>query len=284
MFKPAVKEESKAKVVLLGPPGSGKTYTALRLATGMGVPIAVIDTEHGSASKYADEFKFDVQELVSFSPRTYIDTINEAVKAGYGTLIIDSLSHAWAGKGGALEMVDTIGSQKRGGSFSAWADVTPIQNQLMDLILAAPIHVFATLRTKIEYAIEQVDRNGKARTEVIKLGLKPIQRDDVEYLFDVVLQLDVVNNAVVTKSRCKALRDQRYYQPGEEISQALLEWLSGAPPRDRERDTIVDALNSLIETLKTQGTEVSLDQGWLDTADKDALRARGKELKALLKS
>jgi hypothetical protein len=64
-FPRATKLEAKLRLALAAPSGAGKTYTALQLATHLGGPIAVIDTEHGSASKYANLFTFDVIELDS---------------------------------------------------------------------------------------------------------------------------------------------------------------------------------------------------------------------------
>jgi hypothetical protein len=84
----------------LGISGGGKTYSALSIASHLGKSIAHIDTEHGSASKYADLFTFDTCELTSFHPQNYIDAIN-AASGSYDVLIIDSLSHAWMGKDGA---------------------------------------------------------------------------------------------------------------------------------------------------------------------------------------
>ena len=112
-FKRAVKSQAKARIGLIGPSGSGKTYTALLLAQTMGQRIAVIDTEHGSASKYADEFQFDTLELANFHPQNYIDGIKAAGQAGYDVIIIDSLSHAWAGSGGALELADKCAQVQR---------------------------------------------------------------------------------------------------------------------------------------------------------------------------
>lgn len=103
-FEKATKSKSRARVGLCGPAGSGKTYTALKLASGLGEKVAVIDTEHGSASKYADEFDFDVMELDSFHPNNYIGGIKEAEKTGYDVLVIDSLSHAWVGKDGVIDL------------------------------------------------------------------------------------------------------------------------------------------------------------------------------------
>ena len=128
VFKKATKEQAKLRMGIIGPAGSGKTYTALLTARNL-VPdgkIAVLDTERGSASKYADIFEFDVCELESFHPENYIKTIQAAEEAGYDVLIIDSLSHAWTGKDGALELVDKAAARERGNSFAAWRHVTPL--------------------------------------------------------------------------------------------------------------------------------------------------------------
>lgn len=132
-FKRAVKHNAKLRMAIAGIAGSGKTRTSLILGTALaeGKPLALIDTEHGSASKYADDFQFDVLELSHFHPDNYVDAIHEAEQAGYAVLIIDSLSHAWNGTGGALELVDSIAKRvaarrdKEPNSFNAWGEVTP---------------------------------------------------------------------------------------------------------------------------------------------------------------
>src|SRR5690242_478558 len=103
-FQKAVKYQAKGRVALAGPAGAGKTMTALKLATALadGGEIAVIDTERGSASKYADLFSFDVLELDNYHPDKFVQGIHEAEHAGYAVLVIDSLSHAWNGPGGLL--------------------------------------------------------------------------------------------------------------------------------------------------------------------------------------
>src|SRR5919198_1227105 len=90
-FKKATRTQAKARIALAGPSGSGKTYTAMLLAQELGTRIALIDTERGSASKYAGEAgmpEFDVVALESFSPAHYIEAIQAAEAAGYEGLII----------------------------------------------------------------------------------------------------------------------------------------------------------------------------------------------------
>ncbi len=223
MFQRATKFRSKLRLALLGVAGSGKTYTALNIAKHLGSNIAVIDTEHGSASKYADDVaSFDVVELTSFHPKRYIEAINAANWVKYDVLIIDSLSHAWNGKDGILEQVDQVG--KRGANkFTAWADATPIHQQLIDAILGCRMHVICTMRLKTEYVVEQNERGKQAPR---KVGLAPVQRDGLEYEFDVVADLDVHNTLMVSKTRCPALHGVSIPRAGAEIATTLLEWLN----------------------------------------------------------
>src|SRR4028119_1039737 len=100
----ATKKAAKLRLALMGPSGAGKTFTALSIAAGLGNRILVVDTENASASKYSDSFEFDVIELSDFAPNNFIEAISLAKQNGYDVLVIDSLSHAWMGRGGILEM------------------------------------------------------------------------------------------------------------------------------------------------------------------------------------
>src|SRR5579885_2212676 len=228
-FKKATKFESKLRMAISGPAGAGKTMTALILATDLAGEggVAVIDTEHGSASKYADLYEFDVLELDSFHPQRYIDAIHEAEAAGYAVLVIDSLSHAWSGAGGLLEEKDKIARQKYGGnSFSAWNDASALQNKLVQAILGSKLHVIATVRAKMEY-LQEKDEKGKS--SIRKVGLAPVQRDDLPYEFDVFCSMELDNTLIVDKSRCPALSGAIIAKPDANMAETLKAWLSGAP-------------------------------------------------------
>lgn len=228
-FQKATKRRAKLRLAIIGPSGSGKTYTGLTLAKHLGTKVAVIDTERGSASKYADKFAFDVTELESFAPATYIAAINEAATAGYDVLVIDSLSHAWMGKGGALEMVDTAAKRSQSNNaFAAWRDVTPQHNAMVEAIITAPLHVIVTMRAKTEYVMEQ---DSKGKTVPRKIGIAPIQRDGLEYEFDVVGDMDYENNFIVSKSRCEQLTGAVIAKPNGNLADVLKAWLNdGSEP------------------------------------------------------
>ena len=229
-FQKATKKSARLRMALIGVAGSGKTYTALSIASHLGQKIAFMDTERGSASKYSDLFDFDVMEPETFNPKTYIDAIQAAEEAGYDVLILDSLSHAWSGKEGALEQVDKVARRSQSGNnFGAWRDVTPLHNAMVDAIIGARLHIIATMRAKTEYVQEKNEKTG--RTSVRKVGMAPVQRDGLEYEFDVVADLDQDNNLIIGKTRCPAIAGMVVNKAGKEIAGKLNNRLTdgGAP-------------------------------------------------------
>jgi hypothetical protein len=230
-FRRATKERSRLRLALIGPAGSGKTYTALALASAIGGRVAVVDTEHGSASKYASEFAFDVLELESFHPLRYVEAVAAAEAAGYTTVVLDSLSHAWAGKGGGLELHDeAVARQKTKNTYTAWGDVTPHQEAMVEAIIRSRCHVIATMRSKTAYVQEKDERTG--RTTVRRVGMAPVQRDGLEYEFDLVADLDQDNTLVVSKTRCPALFGAVVRKPGAPLARDLMAWLNAATAPD----------------------------------------------------
>jgi len=264
MFQRATKKQAKARIGLIGPSGSGKTYTALMLATNMGKKIALIDTEHGSASKYADKFSFDVLELANYHPQNYIDGIKNAETAGYDVLIVDSLSHAWSGTGGILDIVDTATAKSRSGNAftTGWREATPIHNDLIDTILSAKLHLIATMRSKTEYVLEDDGKGGKRPR---KVGMAPVQRDGMEYEFDIVGDMDQQHNFIISKTRCEALDGAVINKPGVELAAQIMEWLS-----DGEKvDPVQTEINRLRKELKMTDGKSPLWQQVLAKAGDD---------------
>lgn len=245
MFKQATRTQSRLRMTIDGPAGSGKTYTALRFAHALanGGKIAAIDTEHGSMAKYAGEapdgitWQFDVVELTQFSPERYTELINAAGRMGYAVLIIDSLSHAWEGIGGALDIKDRQG----GNSFTAWRNVTPIHNRMVDAILQSTCHVITTMRSRMEY-VQETNEQGKI--VIRKVGMSPIQRPGMEYEFDIVCDMDYTHVLTVSKSRCPAVADMKVEKPGPAFIIPVVEWLnSGAAKPTPKAEDSLDALD-----------------------------------------
>jgi hypothetical protein len=238
MFSKATKSKARLRLAISGPSGSGKTMTSLLLAKHLGSRVAVVDTERGSASKYAgDVADFQTLELDMFTVENYLRAIKGAADEGFDVLVIDSLSHAWSGRGGILEQAD-----KMGGKFSAWAKLTPLQQKLIDSILSYPGHVIVTMRSKMAYEVSvEEGKNGTKQTKVEKLGLAPVQRDDVSYEFDVMLDMNDQNVAHVTKSRCSAIANAYIDKPGAELAATLTAWLSDGVDAPAKRPTLPPA-------------------------------------------
>lgn len=230
-FKRATKAAAKLRLALIGVSGSGKTFSALSIARGIGKKVAVLDTEHGSAAKYADQFEFDTLELEDFDPANYVGAIEAAERAGYDVLIIDSLTHAWSGTGGILEQKDRAGA-----GFDAWRKLTPKHNALVDAIVGSKLHVIATMRSKQEYAVE-INERGKAAPK--KLGMGAVQRDGMEYEFDVVGFIDEAA-LTITKTRYPRIAGKVIQRPGESLGLELAAWLSdGTAPVARPALAVV---------------------------------------------
>ncbi len=226
-FQKATKKQAKLRLALEGPAGFGKTYTALMIATNLAdnAKIAFIDTEAGSASKYAHLFQFDVIEMgPPFDPRRAVEAIGMAVAGGYDVAIIDSLSHFWQGKGGLLEIVGEIGRTKyHGDSHRAWKEGGEIEQELIDAILRSPIHVIGAMRTKRDY-VRTTDENGK--TKIRAAGTKTIQREEFDFEFDVVGRFDVPSVLTVMKTRVDTLPPETVVdKPGAEFAAILRTWL-----------------------------------------------------------
>lgn len=240
MFKKATKEKSKLRCALFGPSGAGKTFTALRIATGIAGRIAVIDSERNSASKYSDRFEFDACDLQDKTIDGYVNAINFAARENYPVLIIDSLSHAWQE---LLEDIDRLANSKfKGNKWSAWSEGTPKQKKMVNAILDYPGHVLATMRSKTEWTTTETN-NGKSRP--VRIGLAPEQGKGIEYEFDLLLEMSLEHDGHVLKDRTGKYQDKIIPSPGEEFGQALAAWLD-------QGISIVDEIEKLCSKCQTE--------------------------------
>lgn len=263
-FTKAKRKKAKLRLALTGPSGSGKTWGALQIAKGIGGKIACIDTEKGSASLYEHITDFDVLELSApYTPEAYIKAIQAAEKAGYDTLIIDSVTHEWSGSGGVLELLDETAKAKyRGNTWSAWNELTPRHRLFIDAILQSDMHIIATGRSKTETAQSEV--NGKK--SVVKLGMKTEQRDGFEYEFTVVL--DIIHDghyAVASKDRTGLFGGDP--KPiSEETGKTLLTWLDLGIEQEKPEYITQDQLVVLGDLIKEVGADMTAYKTFLGVA------------------
>lgn len=230
-FKRATKEQAKLRMFLAGPSGSGKTWTALSIAAAIGGRVAVIDTEHHSASKYADKFEFDALNLDVPTIPGYEKSIRAAAAEGYDVLVIDSLTHAWMAAQQMLD--DTAARMKTPNSYMAWGTVTPLWNGLLRTIITSNLHVIGTSRSKTDYILET---DNKGRQVPKKVGMAPVMRDGAEYEFDIAAEIDLEHRLIIGKTRCAELDGQVYTKPtGQEIGDILKRWLNDGTPKPPEQ-------------------------------------------------
>lgn len=249
-FQKATKQQMKARVAISGPAGAGKTTDALLFAkqlAGQDGRVAVIDTERGSASLYSDRFDFDTIDFVPpYDPRILVEAIDAAAAGGYAVLVIDSLSHFWAGEGGLLEFVDKAGSNK---FTNGWGQATPMQNRMVEKILSYPGHVVVTMRSKVAYAVDST--GGKAIPR--KIGQAPIQREGLDFEFTLVLDLDRDHTIGISKTRCSELETTGFVPASElgTIMDTFVRWLGEG-----------DVASLPIKTAKLRLFQAFKDRGW----------------------
>lgn len=225
-FKKATREQVWIKTLLTGPSGSGKSYSALRIASGIakkcGSDIAYIGTEASRDKFYANEFEYDLLQLSEpFTIEKYIEAIDEAITAGYKVLIIDSLSHEWI-------YLNDVHDKMPGNSFTNWGKLKPRHNAFMEKILMSPIHIIGTARGKDTWTLE--DKNGKQVPK--KVGLGAQQDKDISYNYTVSFVLDQDTHIAHADKDNTHLFDGKYEVLTEKDGEALYEWANtGEAPK-----------------------------------------------------
>jgi ABC-type dipeptide/oligopeptide/nickel transport system ATPase component len=230
-IKKAVRAARKLRIALIGQSKSGKTLTALKLARALVGPtgkIGVVDTEGENCNIYAqtpEVGEFDVIPLETFNPRNYVEAWEAFQKAGYDAVVTDSLSHAWAGKGGCIDIVDQAGSGSN--KFTGgWGKATPLHNELITAINQLKVHHIATMRQKVEYVLEQ-GANGKTTPK--RVGMAAVQREGIEYEFDITATMSEAEMQVdgIRGVELESLLGKTFRKPGADFIEKVKELLSG---------------------------------------------------------
>lgn len=252
-FQKAIRPRVKLRLALCGPSGSGKTYSALLIAKGLGGRVAVIDTQYGQASLYADNatigLEYDVLELSEpYTPARFVEALQLAAKDGYDVAVIDSITHAWSGEGGLLDMVQAASKNVRDNTWAAWKAIKPHEKKFLSALLGTDIHVIATIRSKTAWAVETDSETGKSRP--VKLGLKPEQREGIEYEFMLVFDLSVDGHVAHVSTDRISLFGEKDFVPTIETGQRLVTWLeSGEEIAAVQRKAKTTSVNADIEKM-----------------------------------
>lgn len=193
-IKKAKRDSIYTKVLIGGCSGAGKTYSALRMATGMAEElsrlngkeerICFIDTENRRSCYYAKKFDFDILELDEYAPEEYVGAIEDALDEGYKIIIIDSASLEWS-------FLLDVHSKMSGNSFTNFAKIGSRHEKFLDKILQSDAHFIICCRSKEKYVLEE--QNGKQVP--VKKGVDLIQRDGIEYIMTVSLNIDMATHS-----------------------------------------------------------------------------------------
>ena len=316
-FRRAVREQVPLIIGLSGGTGSGKTYSAMRLAKGMaqGKAFAVIDSENGRASHYGDQFQFDVLDLrAPFSPENYAKAIAAADAAHYPVIVVDSMSHVWAGDGGVLDwqeaeldrMAKDDWNRREACKMAAWIKPKMAHKHMMQTLLQINAHLILCFRA--EEKIEMVKVGGKLEvrkkeTLIGKDGWVPICEKNVP--FECTCSFLLLASAPGIPHPIKLQEQMKpFFNPksciDESAGEQLAKWAMGTdtkdarggatpPERPDEAGNVAGGSNSatqaystklkLSESVRAASTvlnEMLADDG-LTAEDRQLLQARGKQ-------
>ena len=251
-FQKAKREQVWLKVLLSGASGSGKSYSALKVATGIakecGSGIAYIGTEGSRNKYYADEFDYDLLELEEpFECEKYIEAIDAAVEAGYKVLIIDSMTHEW-------KWLNDVHDKMPGNSFTNWGKLKPRHHKFMDKVLNSPIHIIATARGKDDWVLE--DKNGKQVPK--KVGMGQQQDKDISYEYTVSLMIAQDTHVASADKDNTKLFDGRFEVLTEKDGVRLYEWANkgDAPAPKKETPKYTETTYDSEDMLKSVKKEI----------------------------
>lgn len=220
-LKKATRKQVKLRLGLSAVAGGGKTMGALLMAYGMTndwSKIAVIDTENGSASLYSHLGDFNAIDLEApFSPERYIEAIKMCENAGMEVIILDSITHEWDGKGGILD----ISNSMTGNSFTNWAKLTPRHDAFINAMLQSKCHIISCVRRKQDY---EMTKGSDGKLKVEKAGLKEITREGFEYELTLNFNLEINHHATASKDRTGLFMDQPSFVITSETGKRLIEW------------------------------------------------------------
>lgn len=265
-FKRGIREQVGLLIGLAGGTGSGKTYSAMRLAAGIAGdrPFAVIDTEARRALHYADQFKFDHAELAApFTPQAYAEAIQAADAAKYPCIVVDSCTHEWAGEGGVLEMHEAELDRMAGDDWkkretckmAAWIKPKMDHKKMVQRLLQVRAHLILCFRA--EEKIEMVrDEETKKMVIVPKKSLTGINGwmpvCEKNLPFELTTSFLLTADAPGMPKPIKLQEQHRIMFPldkpvSEESGQRVAQWAMGAVP------TITDTeLDDLCMTMDTK--------------------------------
>lgn len=238
-IREAVRAGSKVVIGVAGTSGSGKTYTALKMARGMvdnPREIGFLDTENRRGSLYADilDGPFLIGDLYApFSPDRYAQAIKEFQDAGVKVLVVDSASHEHEGEGGLEDHAHrpTANGQER--KIADWQGAKREHKKFMRALLQSDMHIIVTLRAR-----EKMDFSNPKQPK--SLGIQPICEKN--FMFEMTASMMMWNEGQSQQflKMPEALRSifgngQGYLNEGH--GNALIDWVNSGVKIDEELES-----------------------------------------------
>ena len=264
-IKKASQKAKKLRIGLSGASGFGKSFSALKMASGMTNDwgkICVIDSECSSSSLYSNLGSFNTIDInAPFTPEKFCQAIKLAEDSKMDVIIIDSISMEWNGSGGCLDIHEQLG-----GRFQDWGPVKKRHQAFIDAILQSSCHIITTVRRKVEYSLDK-DSNG--RTKVYKLGTKEVTQEGFEYEMDVNFELINENHlAKATKDRLNLFMNRPEFVINSSTGKKLIEFANSTDAMGKnEMKQKISEVNNIKELgeLYHSNTELSktLDQEFI---------------------
>jgi hypothetical protein len=276
VVKKASRQEVYLKCLLSGPSGSGKTYSSLLMARGLvddWSQIAVIDTEDGTSHYYDHLGSYNVLEMpppTDGNKYNMVQRFQEAVKYlinAYGIKVIvsDSISHYWEY---ILSMKEYWAGTAQYNDYTAWAKATPLYQSFVDFIRHTPVHFVCTVRSKQAYEIVKNEVNGNEKTTVQKIGQKSVQREGIDYEFDLQFDLDMGHHASIGTMGKKRIHgvfdDEEIFIITEDTGRKIRQWCETGTDISKVRMLVQNArnkdeLNNLYNQFQQHYNELKTD-------------------------
>ncbi len=298
-IRKASRKKAKIKLGIQGPSGSGKTFSALLLAYGLcgdWGKVVLVDTENGSGDLYSHLGDYNILPMKApFTPERFIEAIEDCENAGMEAIILDSISHEWDGDGGILHILDGM----TGNSFTNWGKVTPRHNKFVNKIINSEKHIICCIRSKQDYIINQVSRNGRVVNVPQKVGLKGVQREGLDYELTLMFDLDINHQATASKDRTSIFMGNAPFVITHETGGEILQWCNEGEADTQAKSPKVTAkkkemtateavemidttmnVNSLNMLFRTFSSELQKDEGVIDAAAKHKQKLLSDNLKA----
>jgi len=282
-IRKAQRKQSKLRIGLSSPSGSGKTYGSLLLAKGLTddwSKVGMIDSENGRGDIYSDFGEYNIINLKPpFTPESYIEAIKAFENAGMEVIIIDSTTHEWEGEGGCLQLNEKLAMAKyKGNTWSAWSETTPRHQRFLDAITSSSAHVITTVRNKIGTVMTEDKR-------VKKVGIKEVQREGFEYELTVNFNIDRDSHQVIaSKDNTRLFEGLDPFIITEETGKILKDWvMSGAEDTDaKEKEEISASIKSVVMLVGKDLAWLEKQTGSLNTKTLAELKTIQKQMDALL--